>query len=112
MSEWVVSHLGSDVPMHFSRFKPTYRLKNLPSTPVSTVDRCRRIALDAGVHFVYVGNVPTHEGESTYCHHCGERLIHRVGWRVELGKIKDGKCLACDTRIPGIWSQQQALRCT
>jgi len=109
MSKWVLGHLGADVPMHFTLFHPTYRVKNLPRTPVRTLERCREIALDAGVHYVYAGNVPTHPGENTYCHHCGNELIRRVHFRVASNNIKDGKCPKCGTTIPGVWSQAQAL---
>ncbi len=109
MSRWVLEHLGPDVPMHFTRFHPTYRITNLPRTPVSTIERCRKIALDAGVHYVYTGNVRMHPGENTYCHHCKKEIIKRVGFRVVANRIKDGKCPDCGTKIPGIWSQDQAL---
>ncbi|MHC4696568.1 MAG: AmmeMemoRadiSam system radical SAM enzyme [Planctomycetota bacterium] len=109
MSEWVVKHLGPDVPMHFSRFHPTYRITNLPRTPVSTIERSRQIALDAGVHYVYAGNVRMHPGENTYCHNCQNELIRRMGYRISFNKITNGKCPNCDTKIPGVWSQAQAL---
>ncbi len=109
MSAWVVKHLGPDVPMHFTRFHPTYRLKNLPRTPVSTLERCRKIAMDAGVHYVYAGNVPMHEGENTYCHRCRSELIRRVGFRVASNAVKDGKCSKCGAKIPGVWSQGQVI---
>ncbi len=109
MSGWVLEHLGPDVPMHFTRFHPTYRIKNLPRTPIGTLDRCRQIALVAGVHYVYAGNVPMHPGENTYCHNCKAELIRRVGFRVADNKIKNGKCPKCNTAIPGVWSQEQAL---
>jgi pyruvate formate lyase activating enzyme len=109
MSKWVVEHLGPDVPMHFNRFHPTYRVTNLPRTPISTVERCRNIALEAGVHYVYTGNVPMHPGESTYCHSCNETIIRRAGYRILANGMKDGKCSKCETPIPGVWSQEQAL---
>ncbi len=109
MSAWVFEHLGPDVPMHFTRFHPTYRVTNLPQTPVSTLDRCRQIALDAGVRYVYAGNVPMHPGENTYCHECRNELIRRVGMRTASNTITDGKCPKCGTAIPGVWSQDQAL---
>jgi len=112
MSDWVLKHLGPDVPMHFTRFHPTYRITNLPRTPVATLDRSRNIALQAGVHYVYVGNVPTHPGENTFCHDCHEELIHRVGFRISSNRIVDGKCPSCGTAIPGVWSQSQALAFT
>jgi pyruvate formate lyase activating enzyme len=97
------------VPMHFTRFHPTYRVTNLPRTPIPTLERSREIALDAGVHYVYAGNVPMHPGENTYCHGCGQELIERVGFRITSNRIKGGKCPKCDTTIPGVWSQEQAL---
>ena len=109
MSQWVVKQLGPDVPMHFTRFHPTYRITNLPQTPIPTLESCRQIALDAGVHYVYAGNVPMHPSENTYCHQCKNELIRRVGFRVVSNHIKDGKCPKCDTVIPGVWSQEQAL---
>ena len=112
MSEWVVKHLGPDVPMHFTRYHPTYRLTNLPRTPVSTLERCRRVALDAGVRYAYLGNVPMHKGENTYCHKCGTELIHRVGMQTTDNRLRDGKCPKCGTAIPGVWSQAQALSVT
>ncbi len=109
MSEWVVKHLGPDVPMHFTRFHPTYRITNLPRTPVATIERCRKLALDAGVRYVYVGNVPMHPGENTYCHNCNHELIRRVGFRIASNKMVNGKCPKCKTSIPGVWSQESAL---
>jgi len=109
MGEWVIEHLGPDVPMHFTRFHPTYRVTNLPRTPVSTLERCRQIALDAGVRYVYAGNVPMHPGENTYCHNCQHELIRRLGFRVRFNRITAGKCPNCGTNIPGVWSQEQAL---
>jgi pyruvate formate lyase activating enzyme len=109
MSQWVMKHLGPDVPMHFTRFHPTYRITNLPRTPISTLERCREIAMGEGLHYVYAGNVPMHPGENTYCHGCGNELIRRVGFRVKSNRITGGKCPKCDTAIPGVWSQEQAL---
>jgi len=109
MSDWVVQHLGPDVPMHFTRFHPTYRINNLPSTPVSTLEHARQIALDAGVHYVYAGNVPMHPGENTYCHNCKKELIRRTGFRVEQNRIREGKCPDCAAAIPGVWSAEQSL---
>jgi pyruvate formate lyase activating enzyme len=109
MAEWVVDRLGPDVPMHFTRFHPTYRVTNLPRTPVSTIERCRQIAMDAGVHYVYAGNVQMHPGENTYCHECKTELIRRMGFRVKFNEIRDGQCPKCGTKIPGVWSQDQAL---
>jgi pyruvate formate lyase activating enzyme len=104
MCEWVRSELGPDVPMHFSRFTPTYKIKNLPRTPVRTLEMARRTAVEAGVKFAYIGNVPQHPFESTYCPHCEELLIHRVGFWTTVAGLRDGKCGKCGAQIPGVWS--------
>ncbi|MCK4771348.1 MAG: AmmeMemoRadiSam system radical SAM enzyme [Candidatus Latescibacteria bacterium] len=109
MSRWIVSHMGEEVPLHFSRFYPTYRLKNLPPTPIETLERARRVAMDAGLQYVYIGNVPIHEAEHTYCPSCGKVVIHRVGYRTDLSGLRDGGCASCGHKIPGVWTQQQAL---
>jgi len=104
MSEWVCKELGPDVPMHFSRFHPTYMIKNLPRTPTRTLEMARKTAVAAGVKFAYVGNVWGHPYEHTYCPQCGELLIHRAGYRTTLTALEDGKCKKCDAQIPGVWS--------
>ena len=109
MSKWVVKQLGPDVPMHFTRFHPTYRVTNLPATPVASLERARKTAMDCGVQFAYAGNVRGHPGENTYCPSCNETLIKRVGYHIASNRVKDGKCSKCGATIPGIWSQQQAL---
>ena len=109
MARWIVSHMGPDVPVHFSRFHPTYRLKNLPPTPVETLERARTVAMEAGLHYVYMGNVPMHEAENTYCPSCGEIVIRRVGYRVDPSGLSSGACASCGHAIPGVWTQQQAL---
>ena len=109
MCRWVVRQLGPNVPMHFTRFHPTYRMMNLPRTPVSTIERAREIALEEGVHYAYVGNVRMHPGENTYCHQCRHELISRIGFNVRANAIADGKCPKCGAEIPGIWSQQAAF---
>ncbi len=103
LSRWIKSNLGPDVPIHFTRFFPQYLLKNLPPTPVSTLDRCKAIADAEGLHYVYVGNVPGHPAENTYCPHCGKMLVERVGFTVKRMIIKNGRCPYCHTPIPGIW---------
>ena len=109
MSGWIVKNLGPDVPVHFSRFHPTYKMKNLPRTPVKTVERARDIAVKAGIHYAYVGNVPRHDYGHTYCHHCKTLLIERIGYRLARNLVVGGKCPKCNTKIPGVWSQKDAL---
>jgi pyruvate formate lyase activating enzyme len=103
MSRWIIEHLGADVPIHFSRFYPTYKLKNLPPTPVKTLEMARSIARGAGLRYVYIGNIPGHEGEHTYCPHCGKLIIERVGYEVRAQHLEKGKCKFCWTKIAGVW---------
>ncbi len=104
LCEWVAGELGPETPMHFSRFSPMYKLTNLPPTPVETLERARAIALDAGLHYPYLGNVPGNDGENTYCPGCKELLIRRVGYQTEVVGLSEGACQHCGQRIPGIWS--------
>ena len=103
MSRWIVQKLGPDVPIHFTRFHPMYKIQNLPPTPVKTLERARKIALNAGIHHAYAGNVPGHPGENTYCHHCNEILIRRSGYRISANRISGGKCPECKTPVAGVW---------
>ncbi|MBU2499174.1 MAG: AmmeMemoRadiSam system radical SAM enzyme, partial [Proteobacteria bacterium] len=95
MCLWVKRELGSETPIHFSRFYPLYKLKNLPPTPVSTLENARTVAMDAGLEYVYIGNVPGHEGENTYCPRCKRRIIQRAGYMVGEINMKGGKCGYC-----------------
>ena len=103
LARWVVKDLGPDVPLHFSRFHPQYKLKNLPPTPVETLEQARQAALDEGVRFVYIGNVGGHPGNHTYCPACGEVVIQRVGFGVKGYQIEGGRCGFCGAPIPGVW---------
>jgi pyruvate formate lyase activating enzyme len=109
MAKWIVAHMGPDVPLHFSRFHPIYRIKNLPPTPVETLTTARKVAMDAGLRYVYVGNVPMHEGESTYCPSCKKVVIRRVGYKIDASGLRSGACAACGQKIAGVWSQEEAL---
>ncbi|MFA4840018.1 MAG: AmmeMemoRadiSam system radical SAM enzyme [Candidatus Neomarinimicrobiota bacterium] len=103
LSRWVVNNLGIDTPVHFTRFHPQYRMNNLPPTPTRTLETAYEIAREAGIRYVYVGNIPQNQKENTYCHHCGNLLIERAGFFINSNKITDGKCGSCQTKIPGIW---------
>jgi pyruvate formate lyase activating enzyme len=103
MCRWIVKELGPDVPVHFSRFTPQYKLKDLPPTPLATLTDAHRIARDAGVRYAYIGNIRT-EAESTFCHKCRKLLIERIGYFVKQNQIVQGKCRSCGTAIPGVWS--------
>ncbi len=104
MCQWIMSELGPDVPVHFSRFYPVYRLKNLPPTPTKSLEMARDIALEAGIHYAYIGNVPGHEGESTFCPNCKKVVIRRIGYQILENHVsKDGKCRYCGSKIAGVW---------
>jgi pyruvate formate lyase activating enzyme len=103
MCKWIRKELGPDVPLHFSRFYPLYKLKSLEPTPVATLENARKVAMEEGLHFVYIGNVPGHKAESSYCPKCGGLLIERVGYQVQVSGLKDGRCRQCGRPIPGIW---------
>jgi len=77
LTRWVAADLGPEVPLHFTAFHPDWKLRARPSTPASTLSRARRIALDAGIHYAYTGNVHDAQGGSTWCPGCGERVIER-----------------------------------
>jgi len=103
MVQWIRKELGEDVPLHFSRFYPKYRLRNLPPTPVTTLEKCRQIALDSGLHYVYMGNVPGHSGGNTTCPNCKKMILGRVGYQVFENHINQGTCEFCGTPIAGVW---------
>jgi pyruvate formate lyase activating enzyme len=104
MCLWIKKELGPDTPIHFSRFYPLYKLRTLPPTPVSTLEKAREVALAAGLEYVYVGNIPGHAGESTFCPKCKKTLIQRTGFMVGEINVKAGKCKYCGKPIPGIWA--------
>jgi len=103
MCRWVVKNLGEDTPLHFTRFYPAYKFIHLPSTPVQTLERARKIARDAGLKYVYIGNVPGHEADNTYCPACGKLLIKRFNFNILANHVIGGKCKFCQEKIPGIW---------
>jgi len=103
MARWIKTELGPDVPLHFSRFWPQYKLRALYPTPLATLKRAREIALGEGLHYVYVGNVPEVDTESTVCPGCGKLVIKRIGYRILDNNIVDGACGYCGYRIAGIW---------
>ncbi|MFA5338608.1 MAG: AmmeMemoRadiSam system radical SAM enzyme [Candidatus Omnitrophota bacterium] len=101
--DWTVENVGADVPLHFSKFWPQYQLKNLPPTPEETLDAAWKMAKKRGVHYAYVGNIPSHDGNNTYCPKCGKLLIKRVGYDVLENNVANGRCASCNEAIPGVW---------
>ncbi len=94
--------LGPETPWHVSRFHPAYRLNDRGPTPVETIRRARQIGLEAGLHYVYTGNVPGDNGENTFCHSCGAVLISRVGYSIRKRNLKHGACAICGTALAGV----------
>ena len=102
--DWISGEVGSDVPVHFTRFHPDYQLLNLPPTPITTLERAREMALAKGMHYPYVGNVPGHAGNHTYCPKCKKVVVERQGFFVTQMNIKDGRCKFCKQKIAGVWA--------
>jgi pyruvate formate lyase activating enzyme len=103
IAERIVAELGADVPWHISGYHPAYRF-TAPSTPVSTLERAWHIGKEAGLAFVYLGNVLGHRLENTYCADCGALLIGRWGLGVTTYRLDDGRCSQCGQEVPGVWS--------
>lgn len=103
LCRWVADSLGPDVPLHFLRFFPQHKLAHLPPTPPADLDTAYALARRAGLHYVYIGNLPGHPANHTYCHKCGRLVIERKGYFIERNLIKDGRCPYCRQRIPGVW---------
>jgi len=101
IAEFIVS-LGEETPWHISRFYPAYKLNEVPATPASTLHRARQIGLEAGLRYVYTGNVPGDEGENTYCPNCSRVIIRRYGYQIEEFHIENGRCNFCQTKIDGV----------
>ncbi len=103
MCSWIKDNLGSDTPLHFSRFFPMYKLTALCPTPVSTLEKVRQLALGCGLKYVYIGNIAGHPAENTYCPKCKKILIERKGYFVSQNNLQDGKCKFCGEEIKGVW---------
>ena len=104
MCTWIRNELGAGVPVHFARFYPLYKLSNLPQTPVSTLDKVRDTAREAGLEHVYIARVTGHEGENTFCPHCNEKIIDRMGFVIEAMHLDNGKCTYCGGVVSGKWA--------
>ena len=104
MCEWLCINGLSDAPLHFSRFTPLYKLSQLPSTPTVTLEKAHEIAKEAGIKYVYLGNVGGHWAENTYCPKCKKIIVERQVFTILANHIVKGKCKFCGEKIPGIWS--------
>ncbi|MDD2680092.1 MAG: AmmeMemoRadiSam system radical SAM enzyme [Candidatus Omnitrophica bacterium] len=104
MCLWIKDNLGADTPLHFSRFFPMYKLTSLNPTPVESLERARRIAIDCGLNYVYIGNLPANPAENTYCPACGKIVIERRGYFIAQNNLKEGRCKFCGKKIAGVWN--------
>lgn len=104
MCEWLYANGFQDCPLHFSRFHPMYKLTQLPPTPVATLEKAREIALQSGIRYVYIGNVPGTKASNTVCPACNRTLVERRGYLIASNKIKEGKCSYCNEPVAGVWS--------
>ena len=103
-SAWVMDRLGPDVPLHFTAFHPDWKLMDRPSTPPRTLHMARRIAMKAGLRYVYTGNIHDPDGQATHCHACGALLIGRDWHDVTAWHLSaDGRCVECGTRCHGVF---------
>jgi pyruvate formate lyase activating enzyme len=103
-SRWVMDRLGPDVPLHFTAFHPDWKMTDTPPTPPATLRLARRIAIEAGLRYVYTGNIRDPAGQTTYCHGCGAALIGRDGYEITAWNVSaDGTCVACGARCPGVF---------
>jgi len=100
---WVKANLGADIPLHFSRFSPRYKMRNLPPTSAKTLDTARKIAIAEGLNYVYIGNIGSKTGQNTYCPGCKSLLIERVGYLVLQNRLEKGRCPDCGSQIYGLW---------
>ena len=101
IASWIRENLGATTPWHVTRFHPYLDLAHLPATPVATLERFIEIGREEGLKYVYIGNVPGHPCEDTYCHGCGRRVIQRSGFAVAPAVLQGGECPSCQTVIPG-----------
>lgn len=102
LAHFIASDLGPETPWHISRFHPTYRMTDRSATPLASLSFARQTGLDAGLYYVYTGNVPGHVGENTFCYHCGKELISRKGYRIYANAVTGGQCPDCHSPIHGV----------
>jgi pyruvate formate lyase activating enzyme len=104
MCDWLCTNGLSECPLHLSRFVPLYKLTHLPTTPVSTLEKAMEIAKKSGVRYVYIGNVPGHMAENTYCPKCAKMIVERKGFSILRNDIVGSKCRFCGEKIAGVWT--------
>ena len=98
-----LSDISKDLPWHISAFYPAYKMLNTPPTPQKTLIKAYNIGKKAGLQYVYTGNIPDVNYESTYCPKCGTKIIERWGIEMIKNNLQNGKCLQCGENILGRW---------
>jgi pyruvate formate lyase activating enzyme len=103
IAAWLTQDLSRNTPWHLTRFHPAFHLQDLPGTPVHRLEAAYELARAAGVSFPYLGNVPGHPGENTYCPQCGRVVISRDIFTITAMRLTGGVCVHCGTPVPGVW---------
>ena len=103
LARWVRTNLGRETPLHFSQFYPRYKMRHLPPTSAKTLDMAREIGISEGLDYVYIGNILSEAGQTTYCPDCKGVLIKRSGYTILQNRLKDGRCPDCKKDIHGVW---------
>jgi len=101
LADFIVAKAGADVPWHISRFHPQYKYAGSKATPIGSLERAFEIGKEAGLHYIYLGNVPGAKGESTFCYNCGAMLIERIGYTIGANNIENSRCPKCGTDVAG-----------
>jgi pyruvate formate lyase activating enzyme len=104
LARWIKQNLDAHTPLHFSAFTPRYQMRHLPSTSAQSLERAREIALAEGLHYVYIGNVYSEQGQNTFCPACKGLLIERSGFRIMQNRMDQGRCDQCQHPVKGVWS--------
>jgi pyruvate formate lyase activating enzyme len=110
IADWIKGELGELTPWHVTRFHPQYRINHLPPTPLETIERAFRIGKEAGLKFVYAGNVPGHPGENTVCYNCGEKIIDRYGYQTNIEGLEGTRCRYCGADLNFIVSASKEVK--
>jgi pyruvate formate lyase activating enzyme len=105
MCQWLFGNVGPDYPLHFSQFHPDYKLQTLPLTPVEVLRKARTIAMEEGLHYVYIGNVPGIEEQNTVCPSCHRVVVERKGFFIAQMHVHQGVCEFCGGTVAGVWSK-------
>jgi pyruvate formate lyase activating enzyme len=103
IARFIAEKVGVETPWHVTQFYPTYKLTDQPRTPVETLRRARQIGLEAGLRYVYEGNVPGEGGENTFCPNCSDLLVRRYGYFIEALHVENGRCPRCNFTLDGVW---------